>query len=87
MTHHLKIEKQYYEDIESRAKRFEIRLNDRGYKVDDVIILKEIDADGNFTRRIHTAAITYTSEYKQLKGYIVLGFLLWDDPVNKCMRS
>lgn len=83
MTHHVKIEEQYYEDIENGLKRFEIRKNDRDYKVDDVIILKEIDGDGNFTRRLHTAAITYISKYKQRPGYIVFGFLLWDDPVTK----
>ena len=37
MTHDLKVEKQYYRAIREGLKRFELRRNDRGYKVGDKI--------------------------------------------------
>lgn len=40
VVHSLKIEKQYYDDILHNEKRFEIRRNDRGFKVGDILELK-----------------------------------------------
>lgn len=39
--HYLKIEPEYYIDIESGIKTFEIRYNDRNYKVYDILYLQE----------------------------------------------
>lgn len=43
MEHTVKITKQYFVKLLSKEKTFELRKNDRNYKVGDVIILKEID--------------------------------------------
>lgn len=43
MEHIVKIKKQYFVKLLSEEKTFELRKNDRNYKVGDVIILKEID--------------------------------------------
>ena len=41
MTHHVKITPIHYEEIASGRKNFEIRLNDRDYKVGDIVELQE----------------------------------------------
>ena len=43
MEHELKIYPQYFEDVISGKKKFEIRKNDRKYRVGDILILKEWD--------------------------------------------
>ena len=39
--HDLKISPKYYRDIESNGKRFEVRFNDRNFKVGDILYLCE----------------------------------------------
>ena len=41
MTHHVKIAPIHYEEIASGRKNFEIRFNDRNYKVGDIVALEE----------------------------------------------
>jgi ASC-1-like (ASCH) protein len=50
--HELKSKSKYFEMVWSGNKRFEVRVNDRGYRVEDVVILKELMDDGNYTGRI-----------------------------------
>ena len=42
MVHLIKIDTQYFQDVIEGRKRFEIRKNDRGYKQDDVLVMKEV---------------------------------------------
>ena len=74
MQHRLKIDEEYFSAVITGKKKFEIRFNDRGYKVGDSIILQEIDDDGLFTGRETTGIITYITNYVQKDGYIVFGF-------------
>ena len=39
--HYLKCETEYYQEVEKGNKTFELRKNDRNYKVYDMIYLKE----------------------------------------------
>ena len=48
--HELKIEKKYLDDLISGAKRFEIRFNDRGYKVGDFLVFR--DGLGEYVFRV-----------------------------------
>jgi hypothetical protein len=41
--HYLKIWPEFYKDVKSRRKRFEMRFNDRGYQVGDILVLQEFD--------------------------------------------
>lgn len=41
MTHHVKITPIHYEEITNRRKNFEIRFDDRNYKVGDIVALEE----------------------------------------------
>lgn len=74
MVHELKIDELYFEDILSNNKQFEIRYNDRNFKKDDKVILKEINSFRNFTGREIEVKITYLTDYEQKKGYVVFGF-------------
>jgi hypothetical protein len=43
MNHRLKTWPEYFRAIRNREKTFEVRLNDRDFKVDDVLVLQEFD--------------------------------------------
>lgn len=45
VEHELKIWPDYYEDIRSKDKTFEVRKNDRGYQVGDTLYLREWNPD------------------------------------------
>lgn len=59
MVHEIDCSKKYIIDVLAEIKKFEVRLNDRNYKIGDVLVLKEIDNSGNFTGRKATRIITY----------------------------
>lgn len=73
-THEVKIAASYYGDIVSGKKKFELRKNDRGYKVGDSLKMLEFK-DGKHTGRTIDADITYMLEdYTGLEeGYCILG--------------
>lgn len=73
--HNLKIEHQYFVHVISGLKTFEIRKNDRDFKVDDILILNEIDSDAQLTGRIYHVQITYITDYAQQEGYVVMGIV------------
>lgn len=75
--HELKIIPKYFEDIKSGNKNFELRKDDRDYKVGDLITLKEYE-NGKYTgREIKNICITYilrdAIEYGLMQGYCILG--------------
>lgn len=45
MTHELKIMPEYFQAVRDGVKDFEIRYNDRDYKVGDNVVLREFDGD------------------------------------------
>ena len=74
MIHQLKIEKQYFDDILSCRKRFEVRNNDREFCVGDILGLNEINKEGKETGRCTLAEIVYILQNYMLQdGYVVLG--------------
>ena len=50
MTHHLKINQKHFEEVLNGGKRFEVRTNDRSFKIGDRVELKEFIE----TRRVDT---------------------------------
>lgn len=77
MIHQLKISKKYFDDVQNGTKTFEVRKNDRGYNVGDVLILKEIDYNNNYTGRTIKVKVTYFfSLFGLATGYCVLGVKL-----------
>lgn len=52
MIHELKISPEYYMDVVSGVKPFEIRKNDRDFKVGDCVKLNEYDAENGYTGKV-----------------------------------
>ena len=75
--HELKILPEYFDAVISGAKNFELRKDDRNYKIGDLIILKEFDGTQFTGREIKNVPITYIlkdcPEYGLHKGYCILG--------------
>ena len=76
--HKIKIKKKYYDVVLSGEKTFEIRKNDRDYKVGDIIHFVPIADDCNMIipHNPNEYKITYVfhgGEYGLEKGYCVFG--------------
>lgn len=76
--HELKISPKYFEDVKANKKNFELRKDDRDFKVGDFITLREYD-NGQYTgREIKNIPIVYilrdVPEYGLKEGYCILGF-------------
>lgn len=76
MIHALKTEPEYFEAVLDGSKTFEVRKNDRGFRVGDYLALNEIDDFGKYTRRSILLRITYIlNEARFCKSeYVILGF-------------
>ena len=77
MTHLLKITPEYYEDVRTKGKRFEVRKDDRvpRYEVGDTLVLQEYK-DGAYTGKEIFVRVNYIyrGEIGLQSGYCVLGF-------------
>ena len=73
-THDLKILPEYYLAVDNRIKTFEIRRNDRDYKVGDTLRLREY-RDGQYTGRMLYRTISYIIDDPAYckDGFVVLG--------------
>lgn len=76
-THELKILPEFYQAVYEGKKRFELRKDDRSFKVGDRIVLKEYDGK-NFTGMQAVFLIKYIlrncEQYGLKKGYCIIGF-------------
>ena len=62
-VHQLKTWVEYFEPIWDDEKKFEIRRNDRNFKVGDILYLMELDIDTHeYTGRMIQAEISYILE-------------------------
>ena len=76
MIHDIKINSRYFNDILTGKKTFEIRFNDRSYKVNDKLILNEILED-KYTGNKAIVDVTYILTHDDFpegipEGYVVL---------------
>ena len=77
--HLLKILPKYFEPVQSNDKTFEVRKDDRDYKVGDILILREWSPEEGYTGRYCTRRITYIlgretgEEYYCKEGYVTIG--------------
>ena len=72
--HFLKLSPKFYVPVERNTKPFEVRKNDRDYKVGDILVLGEY-SEGEYTGRSMSRKITYIlddNEYCK-EGYVILG--------------
>jgi len=76
MIHELKTWREYFEEVFTGCKNFEIRINDRDFKKGDTLILKEWDNfRKTFTGRKLTRNVTYIFEGDSFgleKGFVVM---------------
>ena len=77
IKHDLKIQPQYFNFVEAGLKRFELRKNDRDFKVGDLFILREYDK-GEYTGRCFIQSIGYIlkdcPKYGLMDGYCIFGW-------------
>ena len=78
--HKLKLNACYYDDSASGIKTFEIRKNDRNFKVGDVLELREwvwsaLEEKCTYTGEVHWKIITYILDYTEYlqDGYVCIG--------------
>ena len=80
-THDLKLWPQFWDDLASGVRAFDIRFNDRGYTVGDFVVLHEWDpATSTYTGREETRQITYVLRALECparaitEGYVAIGY-------------
>ncbi len=78
--HKLKLSPIYYDDSASGIKTFEIRKNDRNFKVGDILELREYvwsnaEKRGAYTGAVHWKIITYILDDEEYlhEGFVCLG--------------
>ena len=75
--HELKILPTYFDAVISNVKHFELRKDDRDYKVGDFIVLREWE-NGEYTGREAGFKIEYIlrdcTEYRLAEGYCIIGW-------------
>lgn len=78
MQHDLKILPKYFKAVKTSKKKFELRKNDRDYKVGDEIHLEEWEPAGGYTGRDIVKEITYVlkdcERFGLKDGYCIIGW-------------
>ena len=79
MCHELKIDPVYFRDLESGSKTFEIRKDDRPFRVNDVLLLQSFNREVNeYTGSMVLASVTGIFGRKEnekefvKEGYVIL---------------
>lgn len=70
-THELKCLTSFFGEVLSGLKTFEIRQNDRGYAVGDMLRLKEWN-NVDYTGREALCLVTYLTDFAQQPGWVVM---------------
>ena len=76
MEHCLKCWPEYFEALRTEKKTFEVRKDDRNFKLGDSLSIEEFDPTYGYTGRWIKADITYVlrgGEFGILRGYCVMG--------------
>lgn len=77
MIHDLKILPEYFESVLKGVKTFELRKNDRNFKTEDMLKLREY-SNGEYTGREVLKRVTYILEggsYGLEEGYVILAIV------------
>lgn len=76
MIHELKLAPRYFDAVADGSKPFEVRFNDRNYKVGDVLLLKEyVEEQGHYTGRKLSRLVTFVLNDKNFckEDLVILG--------------
>lgn len=77
-VHNLKVNNIYFQELIINKKKFEIRKNDRDYKVGDILHLREFDNEfysGRYIDREITYILESCPEHGLMDGYVILSLL------------
>jgi hypothetical protein len=87
--HTLKTWPGFFQPLVEGKKRFEYRLDDRGFAVSDILCLQEWDPDTEiYTGREFFARITfYLNRFGLPKDYCILGIEEVDDIDHHCLHN
>ena len=69
LHHHLKTETKFFQAVENGLKRFEIRENDRDFKLYDIVYLEETVNGVETGRKIGPLEITYILTDEEVGQY------------------
>jgi ASC-1-like (ASCH) protein len=84
MIHELKIIQPYFSEVKKGAKKFELRRNDRDFKIGDTVVLKEYDKKTQtYSGEFIVIGITYV--LKNMVGidedYCIFSFEILSDTI------
>lgn len=72
--HELKVWPEFMPALESGAKAFEIRENDRGFEVGDLLALREWDPKTEeYSGKVLYKQVSYMTSFQQKPGFVVMG--------------
>ena len=72
-THELKISPEYFVQVETGKKKFELRYNDRGFLEGDFLFLREWDKGKYTGRDIFVRVTSILKEFEGLKdGWVIM---------------
>jgi hypothetical protein len=85
-THHLKIHPQYFAAVRAHKKNFEIRKDDRGFEVGDLVVLEEyLPQTDSYTGQTATRLITWIArdipEMGLKPGFVILSIVTQCSPM------
>ncbi len=72
MIHDLKTLPEFFNAVCHGHKSFEIRNNDRNFKLGDTLHLLEWSGR-DYTGRWHDSIVTYITDFEQKPGFVVMG--------------
>ncbi len=92
-AHELKTEPKFFERVLQGHKKFELRFNDRGYRLGDLLILREFDTVDGYTSRTLVASVKYLTDYKRAlrPGYVAMSLsrprgIIWEAAADMLER-
>jgi hypothetical protein len=79
IIHELKTVQPYFDNVWSGMKKFEVRKNDRGFKLGDLLLLQEYDrvrSQTGYTGKEILVRVDYILDNENYckDGYVVMGF-------------
>lgn len=83
MRHELKLKTEFFEDIRNGKVTFQVRKNDRHYKIGDILAFTEYAPVEVFEPQKLEAKVTCISELMQKKGNVILGIKLLEEAKPK----
>lgn len=83
-THELKTLTEYFEPVRAGIKRFEVRKNDRDFKVGDKLLLRDYDGANYIGRNVLVEVdyIFYGGNFGLISGACIMSFKILEFDVD-----